>query len=220
MKLNISPNLPGYEDGNILRMDAEPFPQLVSLPPEFTRLLNSPVVPVQEPSSEPTKAPLSRKHRPPKELPRDNSTELRNSDLARWESNYLTNMAQDIEARRRHKASATAKQNAAFFVHGSGLGNISTQHGGNSALSMFAGRVLVEVLSGTRSPLPKRRTGEDYDDSEIDIKGRRVRSRYSDGEQLGRIDDLALNKEDISDPLIGEQVIHAISFCFSTFEQF
>lgn len=181
--------------------EAEPFPDLGPPPVSGVgaAIALSPHAPeAEEPTSESAGAPLRPRRRVPKVLERDETQELRNSDLAEWNNNYLTNMANVARSRQHYKANAQAKKNAAFWVTGAGIGGIGSGLGIsklNNPLDMFSGTRLIEALrggeSGPESRKRSRSAGEEGQSS--DSEERRVRAREDDGEQIGRGQELALD---------------------------
>ena len=193
------PNL--GDDYDMPLAEAEPVPNLASpiVPSTGGAVLLSPQAPdAEEPTSESAGAPLKSRRRAPRVLERDETQELRNSDLADWSNNYLTNMANVARSKQHYKVNAQAKRNAAFWVMGTGIGSIGSGLGlsklGNP-LDMFSGSKLVEAIRGAETAQAGRKrsrsAGEEGQSS--DSEERRVRAREDDGEQIGRSQDLALD---------------------------
>ncbi|KAK4999146.1 R8 protein, partial [Cryomyces antarcticus] len=118
--------------------------------------------------------------------------ELRNGDLARWNTEYLRNMTEASKLKWHHKAPAIAKRNAEFWVSGRGIGNVGSglgRSGLKTPLYMFCGPRLLELLTGVSQSAAGQKHGrEDEDDHQTDDSGRRVRPRVEDGDQVGRGD--------------------------------
>ena len=160
---------------------------------------------------------LRPKGRAPKALPYDNAPELRNADLANWNDNYVRNMANDTHSKIQHRASKVSKQNAAFWVGGSGVGGIGStirNRGLNNPLDMFAGDALMEALTNVVGSIAGRKRKRDGEgDRESGSEERRARVRDGDVDQLGRIDELPVN-EDEALPIPGEDVSSSSSASF------
>lgn len=199
--------IPALGDEDVFLPAAEAFPEMV---PEQTvgigPLRSSPLPHAVEPDT-----PLRRKPRVPKELPRDSATELRNADLARWNDDYVENMISEARLKLQHKAIRISKRNARLFVHDFGIGGAGSRFSNTKLtgpLEIFSGDSLLETLTGVKTTtLGKKRPREEEgpgSDSEV----RRVRMRESDGDQIGRGDELALNDDE---PLAGEVSYHRFS---------
>lgn len=110
----------------------------------------------------------------------DNTMELRNSDLARWNTDYIANQLEAIRQKNAHQAAALAKKNAEYWILGPD---------DNGPLSMFSGAKLLKALTGVdlRSIGQKRQRDEGYETDEQ----RRKRSRSGpSSDEIGRgIDD-------------------------------
>lgn len=197
--MDLDLDLPRIDD-DIVLPDAEAFPTTASQAPAGSGILGpeSGVHREQE-SSESAEAPLQRKRRAPKILPVDERQELRNTDLAHWNTDYLGNMAEATEAKISHKAPFLAKKNAAFWVIGAGIGSVGVGLGSSklqSPLDGFAGEVMMEALTGVRiSTAGQKRGRDEEEDYESDSEARRVRLRDGDGDQMGRGDDMMLNDD-------------------------
>lgn len=173
--------------GDFVPPEAAPFPETIPQPPISKDLArSSSTAPQEESSSEFAEAPLRRRRRIPKELPRDNITELRNADLAYWNNNYVANMVADHQAKLQRRTSKLSKKNARFWVYGSGIGDVGTSFGNlsfNSPLDIFAGDNLIQALTGIESPAAgQKRSREGESSQESGSEGRRVRSRNGEGE--------------------------------------
>ena len=199
MDLDPGRYIPVFGDEDIFLPSAEAFPEMVAAPPAGAGPLHSSPVPhIQESSSPTREAPLRRRPRVPKLLPRDDFTELRNADLARWHDNYIENMTSEAQLKLQHRVAKISKSNARLFVLESGIGGAgSTISGINlpGPLAIFSGGQLLEALTGMKGIVGgKKRPFEDDIDS--DAEGRRVRLRESIGEQVGRGNEFALNDDE------------------------
>lgn len=188
-------------DNNFLRGDDEDLilPQAEAFPPIAPRTLGV-VVAGDESSSEAAVAPQKRKRREPKALPVDQSQELRNTDLANWNNDYIANMNNAKKSKMQHKATAIAKQNAAFYVFGAGIGGIGASTGVSNIrgplVDMFAGEALLQALTGIATPTTARkRDNDEVEGDESDSEARRIRMRLGD-EEMGRTQGLNLDDDD------------------------
>lgn len=189
---------PRADDEEFILPDAEAFPPLTSQAQTGSGLLRSSAAPLEESLSETVLARQRRKRRGPKALPYDLTQELRNSDLAQWNTEYLANMENAKKVKLQHKATTTAKQHAASWVFGAGVGGVGLGLGTSKMkgplAEMFSGETLMQAITGTpTSPTGKKRSrsGDETDDSEG--SERRVRTR-EEAAELGR--DQALQLED------------------------
>lgn len=218
MDLNLDLGLPRIDDGIVELPDAEAFPEMVPQVPTTAKLLRSSSEELEEDSSSMSvEAPLRRKRRAPKALPYDNVPELRNADLAYWNDNYVRNMAHDIHIKMQHRALKVSKQNAAFWVGGSGVGGIGSairNSGLNNPLDLFAGDTLIEALTGVVAPVAgRKRTRDEEGDRVSGSEERRVRMRDDGDDQLGRINEPAVNDDEIL-AIPGEDVSFVNAFFF------
>lgn len=81
----------------------------------------------------------------------DDSTTLRNTDLAKWNDEYADNMAQAMKQKKQNKLPTLAKKNAAFWVFGLGIGSVGMglgKHREDGPLKEYAGDELYGLLSG------------------------------------------------------------------------
>lgn len=144
-------------------------------------------------SEESAEAQVRRRARPaPKIIPMDSTMELRNSELARWNTDYVANQLEAIRQKTAHQAAALAKKNAEYWILGTD---------DNGPLSLFSGAKLLEALTGVnlRAGGQKRPRDEGYETDEQ----RRVRPRGDpSSDEIGRgIDD------DGYMPMIGDDTI-------------
>ncbi len=140
--------------------------------------------------------PRARRSRGRRIIAPDAVTELRHSDLARWNSNYAANMALLTRYRQNRQRQGMAKQNAAFWVYGAGIGNIGASMSAgmgvssvNAALGAFVGASLLALLPAEEGPpaSPKRKAPGEGSRSP-DSEERRVRMRTEAEDQAGRAD--------------------------------
>ncbi|KAL8939200.1 MAG: hypothetical protein Q9216_003494 [Gyalolechia sp. 2 TL-2023] len=188
-------------DIGIPRADDEDliFPQAEAFPPTTAQALAG-TAPLDESASEAAIAPQQRRSRQPKELPVDRTQELRNADLAQWNNEYLANMDEAKKSKHQHKSTAVARQNAAFWVFGAGIGGTGAGMGASQMkgplAEMFAGDALMRLLTGAPASVAgsKRSRSEDEGDG-TDSETRRVRIR-EDEKELGRAQGLMLDDDD------------------------
>ncbi|KAL9029451.1 MAG: hypothetical protein Q9196_002310 [Gyalolechia fulgens] len=191
--MDLDVDFPRADDGDLILPQAEAFPPIAPQGPSGT-------APLDESSSEAAVAPQQRRARQPKELPVDLTQELRNADLAQWNNEYLANMDDAKKSKLQHKSAAFAKQNAAFWVFGQGIGGIGAGKGASQMkgplAEMFAGDALMRNLTGAPASVAgskRSRTGDDND--EHDSEARRVRIR-EDGGEVGRAQGFNLDDDD------------------------
>jgi len=142
-------------------------------------------------SSESFSAPLHR-HRAARTIPTDAAIELRNKELADWNTNYRANMKAAARQKLQYRATAQAKKNAEHYVWGSGIGGIGHRNfgPGPNPLDMFFGDGLFESITGLSRKKVVR--AKHHRDSGIDEttqeESRRVRQR-TDEPETGRGDE-------------------------------
>ena len=149
-------------------------------------------------SSSTAGAPMRCKRRAARTIPLDQTMELRNSDLSRWNTEYLKNMAEAMRIKVQHKAITQAKRNAEFWIWGSGIGNIGRRFGYSeikTPLDMFYGDALFEALTGINraATAGQKRDRDSGIDEATEGESRRIRRR-SDEDQVGRGDDMELDE--------------------------
>ena len=210
MDLNL--DLPPLGDDGLILPDAEAFPEMAPRVPADAGFLRSSSAVPEEESSESAEAPQRRrKSHQPRILPTDMTQELRNADLAQWNNNYIANMTNAAYSKSQHKAPALSKKNAAFWVYGAGIGGIGSGAGSSSQanpLDMFAGDRLLQALTGVEASTAgrKRSRTEEGDHGSDTSEQRRVRMRESDGEQIGRGQEIILDEDDAMD-IMGDEGI-------------
>ncbi|KAL8908533.1 MAG: hypothetical protein Q9207_000743 [Kuettlingeria erythrocarpa] len=191
--MDLDLNVPRPDDEDLILPQAEAFPAIRQQP-------LAGAVPQEESSSEAGVARQQRKRREPKLLPIDQTQELRNTDLAEWNNNYVANMDHAKKIKTQHKLTSTAKQNAAAWVFGAGIGGIGA---GVNALNvkgplaeMFAGEAFVQALTGVPTQVAGLKRGsEELEAAESESEARRVRMRQGD-EELGLAQGLNLEDDD------------------------
>ncbi|KAL8723125.1 MAG: hypothetical protein Q9225_000529 [Loekoesia sp. 1 TL-2023] len=191
--MDLDVNFPRADDEDLVLPQAEAFPPMAPQAPTGTAALD-------EFSSEAVVAPQQRKRREPKELPVDRIQELRNADLAQWNNEYLANMDQARKSKLQHKRATFAKQNAAFWVFGAGIGGIGAGTGASGMkgplTEIFAGDALMQALTGTpASGAGKKRSRSGDEGDQSDSEARRVRMREGE-EEVGRAQGLNLEDDD------------------------
>lgn len=129
----------------------------------------------------------------------DTTTELHNSDLSRWNNEYLDNMADITSTKMNYKAPLQAKLNAEHWILGAGLGGVGNGIGhGNvkSPLDVFSGASLFKALTGRDLAVTGLKRDHDATtEDETDVDQRRVRRRTEDPEELGRGDGMAFEDD-------------------------
>ncbi|RAL59177.1 hypothetical protein DID88_006733 [Monilinia fructigena] len=176
----------GDDAGPHMLPDAEPF----DIPPFMNGALHAPIE-GQEPSlsqpeessSESAVAPLRpRKPKTKKQLPIDQTQELKHSDLSDWQKEYV-NIQNGLSAvKLKTKGYILAKKNAQMFVIGSGFNGVGIGVGSTklqAPLNMFSGDALLAKISGRVST--KRKA--DLNGGDV---GTRKRIHHSSDEEIPR----------------------------------
>ncbi|KAL8820167.1 MAG: hypothetical protein Q9223_001557 [Gallowayella weberi] len=207
--MDLDVNLPRADDEGLILPPAEAFPPFDYEARAGTGFLRSSAVPQGESSSETALARQQRKPRGRKVLPSDPIQELRNSDLAQWNTDYLVNMENAKKAKLQKKASATAKRNAASWVFGAGIGGVGLGRGPSQLkgplADMFAGDALMQALTGTSiAAAGKKRSRSGSEASDTNAEERRVRMREGE-EEYGRAPGFHLEDDDTG-ALLGNEV--------------
>lgn len=108
-------------------------------------------------------APLRRKKKTAKALPKDRKLELSNNQILAWKINYLDNMKEAARARIQKYAQQQAKKNAEYYVWGAGIGGLGRDHfAAQGPLAGFMGDNLFELFTG-KSRNPKTISKRDRD---------------------------------------------------------
>ncbi|KAL9588768.1 MAG: hypothetical protein Q9203_002422 [Teloschistes exilis] len=195
--MDVDLNFPRADDEDLILPQAEASPPMAL---QGTGALGASAAPQDESSSEESAVAPQRRRREPKTLPYDQTQELRNSVLAQWNADYLTNMEEARKKKTQRKNASSTKQNAALWVSGAGIGGVGIGRGGSNTkgplAEMFSGDALMTALMGVPTSLAgrKRSRGEDEGD-ESDAEERRVRMR-EDGEEIGRAEGVVLDDDD------------------------
>lgn len=174
------------DDDEVRLPSAEPFPPAVR--PQPLQPIASPTHRTESVSSESAVAP-QRQTRGPRQVRRDQRTELQNNEIGQWNNNYLRNMNQLARTKDQKRSAAQAKKNAAFWILGQGIGGVQTNFGTDREphpLAMFSGQGLLEALLGPqpqRSPTSSKRSRSMSPQSE---ERRRVRARTEEGADVAR----------------------------------
>ncbi len=178
-KIPIDPmdlDLPTYSD-NLPEGDAFSPPAVQQADADSSELLES---------SSTVAAPMQRKPRTRRALPVDQATELRNKDLADWNTNYLQNMQTAVRTKAKSRVPNQAKKNAEHFLWGAGIGGIADQMpSGSNPFDMFIGDNLFELITGVSR---KKSSGRKHDrdsgiDDETQEDARRVRQKTTEPEE-------------------------------------
>lgn len=178
----------GDDDGVLVLPDAEPFniPVFMSgalLPPISSRegSLSSP----EESSSESAAAPSRpRRTTTKKQLPVDQNQELKNSELSKWQRDYVGIQDSLSAAKLTVKGNTLAKKNAHMFVIGNGLNGTGVGIGSSKLsgpLNMFSGDALLAKITGKGLFSAKRKA-----DSKGDELDPNKKLRYSSDEEVPR----------------------------------
>ncbi|ESZ91470.1 hypothetical protein SBOR_8131 [Sclerotinia borealis F-4128] len=174
----------GDDDEAMMLPDAEPFniPAFMSgaLPapvPGREQSLSQP----EESSSESAAAPSHpRKPKVKKQLPIDETQELKNSDLSKWQREYVSSQNALSAAKSTTKGNTLAKRNALMFVIGTGLNGAGIGIGSTKLpgpLSMFSGDALLAKITGRVLHSAKRPAESEGDKS---VPNKRLRHRFDE----------------------------------------
>ncbi|KAF7952545.1 uncharacterized protein EAE97_002042 [Botrytis byssoidea] len=176
----------GDDDGRIALPDAEPLEVFMSgaLPaplPGREQSLSQP----EDSSSESAAAPSRpRKPKTKRQLPIDQTQELKNSVLSIWQREYVDTQDTLRAAKLIAKGNTLAKQNALMFVIGNGLNGAGIGIGSTKLpgpLSMFSGDALLAKITGRVLSSSKRQADFQGEDN-ISNK----RSRHVSDEEIPR----------------------------------
>ncbi|CAO2651005.1 Nn.00g093020.m01.CDS01 [Neocucurbitaria sp. VM-36] len=183
---NVDAQLPGDQMDLDFPIYGDDFPEAESLTSTANQQSSEQI---ELPASSSTaSAPMRRKRRTARALPTDATIELRNKDLADWNTNYLQNMKAATRLKLKNRAGPQAKKNAEYFVWGSGIGGIASRMSGakgSNPFDMFIGDNLFELVTGMNR---KMVAGRKHDrDSGIDDatqeESRRVRQKTGESEE-------------------------------------
>ncbi|KAJ4297811.1 R8 protein [Kalmusia sp. IMI 367209] len=137
-------------------------------------------------------APNRRKKRATRVLPCDVTMELRNKDLAEWNTNYLANMKETSKQKNQYRLAQLAKKNAEYWLWGSGIGGIAARMQGITGptpFDRFIGDDLFEFFTGVsrKDHMRSKRDRDSGIDEATQEESRRVRQRTDElEEQFGR----------------------------------
>jgi hypothetical protein len=141
-------------------------------------------------SSSSVAAPMRRKQRSAKPLPRDTVLELRNNELLSWNANYVQNMKDAAQHKIKHHIQQQAKKNAEHYVWGAGIGGLGRdEFGARGPLGQFMGDRLFELINGlSRTPKGRPKRGRDSGIDEANQEeARRKRQKTTESEgEIGR----------------------------------
>ncbi|KAL8773469.1 MAG: hypothetical protein Q9209_001573 [Squamulea sp. 1 TL-2023] len=198
--MDLDLNFPRADDEDLILPQGEAFPPMATQAPADSGFLRSATIPQEESTSETALARQQRRRRGPRVLPVDQTQELRNSDLAQWNNDYLANMETAKKAKLQHKATTIAKQNAAAWVFGAGIGGVGLGMGASKPkgplAETFAGDALMQALTGDPGPAVGKKRSRTEDEVEgSESEERRVRMREGE-EELGRDAGVQLEDDD------------------------
>ncbi|KAH6618684.1 hypothetical protein C7974DRAFT_436078 [Boeremia exigua] len=134
-------------------------------------------------------APMRRKKRAAKALPRDTRLELRNTELLSWNTNYLKNMKDTASSKVQHRIQQQAKKNAEHYVWGAGIGGLGRDSfGAQGPLKQFMGDNLFHLMTGmSKHPKPTPKRDRDSGDEATQEEALRKRQKTVEAEEeLGR----------------------------------
>ena len=138
-------------------------------------------------------APVRRKKRTARALPKDTRLELRNSEIVDWNTDYLKNMKEAARSKVQHRIQQQAKKNAEHYVWGAGIGGLGRDmFGAQGPLSRFVGDNLFELLTGTsrNSKTTAKRDRDSGIDEATQEEARRKRQKTIEPEgEIGRDQD-------------------------------
>ncbi|KAF1929380.1 uncharacterized protein M421DRAFT_100483 [Didymella exigua CBS 183.55] len=135
-------------------------------------------------------APMHRKKKTAKTLPKDRRLELSNTELLAWNTNYLKNMKQAARSGVQKRMRQQAKKNAEHYVWGAGIGGLGRDYfAARGPLAGFMGDNLFELFTGT-SRNPNAASKRDRDsgiDEATQEESRRKRQKTAEPEEeIGR----------------------------------
>ena len=136
-------------------------------------------------------APNRRRQRAPRTIPIDTTQELRNRDIADWNTNYLANMEEASKAKANYKKARRAKENAEFWMWNVGVGGIAARSrtmNNPSPFDQFLGENLYDVYArGKRGGGARKRDRDSGIDEATQEEARRVRRRAEQAEAEGQV---------------------------------
>ncbi|OJJ43030.1 hypothetical protein ASPZODRAFT_75006 [Penicilliopsis zonata CBS 506.65] len=143
-------------------------------------------------------ANMPRNKRAIKALEPDEQIALRNTDLARWNNEYINNMATACKQKQQNKLPTQAKRNAEFWVFGQGIGSVGAALGSSNVTHplkpYYSGEELIRALQPNR--VDRKRGHASTEDSDSGSTSRRVRARGEHQQMSGNgsaIQDDAMN---------------------------
>ena len=150
----------------------------------------------QQTTSETADAPMRKRARAaPKIIAPDATLELRNGDLARWNTDYVANMQEVIKHKQASRIATIAKKNAEHWVLGTGClsglsqGSLSTLSQADRLiprpLEMFSGAKLLEALTGIKLLPGGEKRGRGDEDAEGNLR-KRSRGLEPSSDELAR----------------------------------
>lgn len=145
-------------------------------------------------STSTTSAPMRRKGRAPRTIPKDYTIEISNKDIASWKNNYLASMKMANRRKITGHNVQQAKKNAEHYVWISGLGGFGDRLLGDvesHPFNMFIGDNFFELVTGvSRKKVAGKRKKVDRDsgiDDGTQDESRHVRQKTAEAEdQAGR----------------------------------
>lgn len=133
---------------------------------------------------------MRQKKRNAKAIGFDHPAELRNSDLAQWNTDYARNMVIATKIKQYNKIISAAKKKAAFWVLGVGIASVGIDTGVRGIphpLEAFSGEQLLAALTGKPLKTPRRkRTRGAANGPDAGEDSRNVRQRLDEGAELAR----------------------------------
>lgn len=135
-------------------------------------------------------APMRRKKRTAKVLPKDRKLELSNSEIVAWNTNYLKNMKAAARSTIQKHVQQQAKKNAEYYVWGAGLGGLGRDpFAAQGPLAGFMGDDLFELFTGTSRNLkatPKRDRDSGVDEATQEEARIKRQKTVEPEEEIGR----------------------------------
>ncbi|EEH48609.2 uncharacterized protein PADG_04688 [Paracoccidioides brasiliensis Pb18] len=119
----------------------------------------------------------------------DDPPELKNSDLAQWNSEYARNMALAAKLKQNNKINTLAKRNAGLWVMGERFGSVDFGLGVSDfkhPLGIFSGEQMLATLTGNKNRTSRKRSREDVGGNDFESEVRSVRMREDEDDEIGR----------------------------------